>query len=62
MQDIILEPKNTGVVVFNTADLEARLNQLTDSRDRRGKIYSLGMVLTLVSFDNQKVIHLILKN
>lgn len=48
MQDIILAPENTEVVVFNTADLEARLNQLTDTRDKRGKIYSLGMVLTLV--------------
>lgn len=48
MQHIILEAKNTDVVVFNTADLEARLNRLTDKRDSRGKIYSLGMVLTLV--------------
>ena len=48
MQDIILEAKKTEVVVFNTADLEARLNQLTDTRDNRGKIYPLGMILTLV--------------
>ena len=48
MQDIILESKNTEVVVFNAAELEARLNQLTDTRDSRGKIYSLGMVLTLI--------------
>ena len=48
MQDIILEAKKTDVVVFNTAELEARLNQLTDSRKRRGKIYPLGMILTLI--------------
>ena len=48
MQDIILESKNKEVVVFNTADLEEILNRLTDTRDSRGKIYSLGMVLTLV--------------
>lgn len=49
MQDIILEAKNTEVVAFNIAELEARLNQLTDTRNSRGKVYPLGMVLTLIT-------------
>ena len=49
MQHIILEAQDTtDGIVFNVADLEARLNQLTDTRDRRGKIYSLGMILIMV--------------
>jgi predicted transposase YbfD/YdcC len=48
MKHIILEAQNTDAIVFNIADLEARLNQLPDSRDKRGKIYSLGMILTMV--------------
>jgi predicted transposase YbfD/YdcC len=49
MQSIILEANNTKTgIIFNIADLEARLNQLTDSRDKRGKIYPLGMVLTMI--------------
>ena len=48
MQHIILEAQDTtDGIVFNVADLEARLNQLTDTRDRRGKIYSLGMILIM---------------
>ncbi len=44
MQHIILEAHNTkDGIVFNISDLEARLNKLTDSRDKRGKIYPLGM-------------------
>jgi predicted transposase YbfD/YdcC len=49
MQHIILEAKNTDAIVINIADLEARLNQLTDTRDKRGKIYPLGMILTAVT-------------
>lgn len=48
MQHIILEAENTDALVFNVADLEAKLNQLTDTRDKRGKIYPLGMLLTTV--------------
>ena len=48
MQHIILEGKDTNAMVFNIADLEKRLNQLTDTRDRRGKIYTVGMILTMV--------------
>ena len=48
MKHIILEANDTEAIVFNVADLEARLNQLTDTRDPRGKIYPLGMMLTLV--------------
>lgn len=48
MKHIILEAQNTDVIVFNIADLEARLNQLTDTRDKRGKIYPLGMITTMV--------------
>ena len=49
MQHIILKADSTkDGIVFNISDLEARLNQLTDSRDKRGKIYPLGMVLTMV--------------
>lgn len=49
MQSIILEANNTkNEFIFNIADLEARLNQLTDSRDKRGKIYPLGMILTMI--------------
>jgi len=48
MKHIILEAQDTDAVVFNVADLEARLSQLTDTRDDRGKIYSLGMIMTLV--------------
>jgi len=48
MKHIILEANDTDAVVFNLADLAVRLNQLTDTRDRRGKIYPLGMILTMV--------------
>ncbi|MCB9419214.1 MAG: ISAs1 family transposase [Ardenticatenaceae bacterium] len=49
MQHIILEAHHTkDGLVFNVTDLEARLNQLTDSRDRRGKIYPLGTILTMI--------------
>ena len=48
MKHIILTGNETEAIVFNVADIAARLNQLTDRRDRRGKIYPLGMLLTLV--------------
>lgn len=48
MKHIILAGNETEAIVLNVADIAARLNQLTDSRDRRGKIYPLGMLLTLV--------------
>src|SRR5688572_5403003 len=48
MKHIILTGNETEAIVFNVADIAARLNQLTDRRDRRGKVYSLGMLLTLV--------------
>ena len=50
MQHITLEAHNTkDGVVLNISHLEARLNQLTDSRDKRGKIYPLGMILGCVA-------------
>lgn len=48
MKHIILEANNTDAIVFDIANLAARLEQLTDTRDKRGKIYPLGMILTLV--------------
>lgn len=48
MKHIILEANETDVVAFNLADLATRLNQLTDTRDNRGKIYPLGMLLTMI--------------
>jgi predicted transposase YbfD/YdcC len=48
MKHIILEANQTETLIFDVAELADRLNQLTDTRDRRGKIYPLGMILTLV--------------
>jgi predicted transposase YbfD/YdcC len=48
MQHITIEAKEPNGIEFNVAKLEARFNQLTDKRKRRGKIYSLGMILTMV--------------
>ena len=48
MKHIILEANETGVIAFNLADLAARLNHLTDTRARRGRIYPLGMLLTMI--------------
>jgi predicted transposase YbfD/YdcC len=48
MKHIIVEANRTDTTVFNLADLTAHLNQLTDPRDSRGKIYPLGMLLTLI--------------
>lgn len=48
MKHIILEANNTDAVVFNIRDLESRFKRLTDTRDARGKIYPLSMILTLI--------------
>ena len=48
MKHIILEANGTAATVFNIRDIEARFNQMTDTRDNRGKIYPLGMILTMV--------------
>lgn len=48
MKHIMLESNHTEALAFDIADLAARLERLQDTRDRRGKIYPLGMILTLV--------------
>lgn len=48
MKHIILEASVADAVVLDVDDLMTYLNRLTDTRDRRGKIYSLGLVLTVV--------------
>ena len=48
MKHIILEANNTDAVVFDIRDLESRFRQLTDTRDARGKIYPLSMVVTMI--------------
>ena len=48
MKHIILEANDTEVIAFDMADLAARLNKLTDTRDKRGKIYPLGMLLAMI--------------
>ena len=48
MKHIILEANESDAIVFDVDDLMTYLNQLTDTRDRRGKVYPLGLVLTLV--------------
>lgn len=48
MKHIMLAANETEAIIFDVADLAAHLSQLQDSRDRRGKIYPLGVLLTLV--------------
>ncbi|MCD8524585.1 MAG: ISAs1 family transposase [Gammaproteobacteria bacterium] len=48
MKNIILEANQVDGIDVNIVELRARLSQLTDSRNRRGRIYELGMVLVLV--------------
>lgn len=48
MQGILLEAKEVETITFNLADLAEKLNQLTDSRDNRGKVYELGPILTMI--------------
>ena len=48
MKHIILEGQAIEAMVLDVADMAAYLEQLPDPRDRRGKVYPLGMVLTLI--------------
>ena len=48
MKDIILEAQDIEGVVFDLGALSKRLNQLTDRRDNRGKVYSLGSQLSMI--------------
>ena len=48
MQDITIEAKDPNGIEFNVTELEARFSQLTDRRAKRGKIYSLSMLLTMI--------------
>lgn len=48
MKHIILQGQTLEAMVLDVADMAAHLEQLPDPRDRRGKVYPLGMVLTLV--------------
>lgn len=48
MKEIILEANEAETIVFNVAEMAERFNNLKGTRGKRGKIYSLGMVLTLV--------------
>ena len=48
MQCIILKANEVDGIVFNLADLAQYLNQLTDRRDNRGKVYDLGTILSMI--------------
>jgi predicted transposase YbfD/YdcC len=48
MKHIILEANERAASVFNLADLATYLNNLTDTRAKRGKIYPLNLLVTLV--------------
>ena len=48
MQCITLKANEIDGIVFNLADLTQYLNQLTDPRDKRGKIYDLGTILSMI--------------
>lgn len=48
MKDIILEAQDIEGVVFDLGALSERLNQLTDRRDNRGKVYPLGSLLSMI--------------
>ena len=48
MKDIILEAREIKGVVFDLGELTRRLNQLTDRRDNRGKVYSSGSLLSMI--------------
>jgi hypothetical protein len=50
MKDIILEAREIEGVVFDLGELTRRLNQLTDQRDNRGKVYTLGNLLSMIVF------------
>ena len=48
MQCIILKANEVDGIVFDLADLAQYLNQLTDPRDNRGKVYDLGTILSMI--------------
>ena len=48
MQNIILEGKKVEGIVFDLADMADHLGQLDDPRDNRGKVYPLGIVLSMI--------------
>lgn len=48
MKHIMLAAKDTEVVVFDLTHLAAYLGRLHDPRHRQGKVYPLGMILTLI--------------
>jgi predicted transposase YbfD/YdcC len=48
MKHITLAANKTGGIIFDVGELATRLDKLPDTRDSRGKIYPLGMILTLV--------------
>lgn len=48
MKDIILDAEGLEGVVFDLGELTRRLNRLTDRRDNRGKVYSLGSLLSMI--------------
>lgn len=48
MKHIMLAAAETEAIVLDVGDLAAYLGRLQDSRDPRGKVYPLGMLLTLV--------------
>jgi hypothetical protein len=48
MQNIILEGKEVEGIVFDLADLADHLGQLDDPRDDRGKVYPLGIVVSMI--------------
>lgn len=53
MKHIILEANETDAITFNLADLADYLSNLTDTRAKRGKIYPLNMLVTLVILAKQ---------
>ena len=48
MQCITLKANEIDGFVFNLTDLTQYLNQLTDPRDTRGKVYNLGTILSMI--------------
>lgn len=48
MECIRLQAKEIEGIVFDLGDLRCYLNQLSDSRDKRGKVYDVGTLLTMI--------------
>ncbi len=48
MKDIILEARELEGVVFDLGELTRQLNELTDRRDNRGKVYTLDTLLSMI--------------